>query len=152
MSGYYGFWIWAWLLIGYQLIWEPRRFARQLGKRIQFTHHVSSAWVLLLWAGYPVCWGISEGGNVISPDSEFIFYGVLDCCLIPITAAFFLTLHWAVQPDFLGLRIRTYDDPWMNSRAGTGDKHIERNGNDTVASGAQNADMASAQDRAAAEP
>lgn len=27
---------------------------------------------------YPVSWGLSEGGNVIQPDSEGVFYGVLD--------------------------------------------------------------------------
>lgn len=60
---------------------------------------------------YPVCWGISEGGNVISPASEFIFYGILDCCLIPITSAFFLAAHWRIDPARLGLYMRTYDDP-----------------------------------------
>ena len=60
---------------------------------------------------YPACWGISEGGNVIAPDSEFIFYGILDCCLIPITSFFFLASHWRINPAGLGLYIRTYDDP-----------------------------------------
>lgn len=27
---------------------------------------------------YPVSWGLSEGGNVIQPDSETVFYGILD--------------------------------------------------------------------------
>ena len=60
---------------------------------------------------YPVCWGVSEGGNVIPPDSEFIFYGILDCCLIPITCGVFLWLHERIDPRHLGLYIRTYDDP-----------------------------------------
>lgn len=60
---------------------------------------------------YPVCWGISEGGNLITPDSEFIFYGILDCCLIPITCAVFLALHWGVDPVLLGLYMRTFNDP-----------------------------------------
>lgn len=33
---------------------------------------------LLVWLLYPVCWGLSEGGNVITPDSEAVFYGILD--------------------------------------------------------------------------
>ena len=60
---------------------------------------------------YPVCWGVSEGGNVIPPDSEFIFYGILDCCLIPITCGVFLWLHAGIDPSYLGLYIRTYKDP-----------------------------------------
>lgn len=40
---------------------------------------------------YPVCWGLSEGGNVIQPDSEGVFYGVLDLVvfwLIPLALIF----------------------------------------------------------------
>ena len=32
----------------------------------------------LVWILYPVAWGLSEGGNVIQPDSEAVFYGILD--------------------------------------------------------------------------
>lgn len=33
---------------------------------------------LLVWLLYPIAWGLSEGGNVIQPDSEAVFYGILD--------------------------------------------------------------------------
>lgn len=66
---------------------------------------------------YPACWGVSEGANVISPDSEFIFYGVLDCNLIPFTAFVFLGLHWRIDPARLGLTMRSYDDPIVNYRS-----------------------------------
>lgn len=110
LLGYYGFWIFAWLMLGYCLVWAPRPYARVLGRRIQRAHIVSSSWVWLLWMLYPVCWGISEGGNLISPDSEFIFYGLLDCCLIPITCMGFLALHWSIDPFTLGLEIRGFED------------------------------------------
>ncbi|EGW34822.1 uncharacterized protein SPAPADRAFT_53224 [Spathaspora passalidarum NRRL Y-27907] len=32
----------------------------------------------VVWILYPICWGLSEGGNVIQPDSEAAFYGILD--------------------------------------------------------------------------
>lgn len=64
---------------------------------------------------YPICWGVSEGGNVIPPDSEFIFYGILDCLLISITSLGFLGLHWNIDPARLGLYIRSYDDPIRNT-------------------------------------
>ena len=60
---------------------------------------------------YPVCWGISEGGNVIAPDSEFIFYGILDCLLIPLSSAFFLWSHRNIDPARLGISMRDYDGP-----------------------------------------
>lgn len=33
---------------------------------------------LIVWILYPICWGLSEGGNKIQPDSEAVFYGILD--------------------------------------------------------------------------
>lgn len=33
---------------------------------------------ILIWVLYPIAWGLSEGGNVIQPDSEAVFYGILD--------------------------------------------------------------------------
>ncbi|KGU33581.1 hypothetical protein MG7_00182 [Candida albicans P34048] len=33
---------------------------------------------VIVWILYPVAWGLSEGGNVIQPDSEAVFYGILD--------------------------------------------------------------------------
>lgn len=60
---------------------------------------------------YPICWGISEGGNVISPDSEFIFYGILDCCLIPVSSALILWGHRNIDPRRLGIYMRDYNDP-----------------------------------------
>lgn len=35
----------------------------------------------LIWILYPIAWGLSEGGNVIQPDSEHVFYGILDLIL-----------------------------------------------------------------------
>ncbi|RCK56175.1 heat shock protein [Candida viswanathii] len=32
----------------------------------------------VVWILYPICWALSEGGNVIQPDSEAVFYGILD--------------------------------------------------------------------------
>lgn len=31
-----------------------------------------------VWLWYPLCWALSEGGNVMQPDSEAVFYGILD--------------------------------------------------------------------------
>ena len=48
---------------------------------------------------------------MIAPDSEFIFYGILDCCLIPVSSALLLWGHRNVDPRRLGLYMRDYDDP-----------------------------------------
>lgn len=98
-------------MLGHRLVWAPRPYARVLGRGSHRAHIVCSSWVWFLWMLYPVCWGVSEGVNLISPDSEFIFYGLLDCCLIPITCIGFLALHWRIDPFTLGLEIREVEDP-----------------------------------------
>jgi bacteriorhodopsin len=39
---------------------------------------------MFLWLLYPIAWGVSEGGNVISPLKEMIFYGILDILAKPV--------------------------------------------------------------------
>lgn len=59
-----------------------------------------------MWSGrllYPICWGLSEGGNRITNDGESAFYGVLD---ILSQGVFALGLLWLVRRldfDQLGL-------------------------------------------------
>jgi hypothetical protein len=61
---------------------------------------------------YPIAWGVCEGGNVIAPDSEAIFYGILDLLAKPGFSALLLWGHRNIEPGRLGLRIRDYgEDP-----------------------------------------
>jgi bacteriorhodopsin len=67
---------------------------------------------LIVWICYPVAWGVCEGGNLIAPDSEAIFYGVLDLIAKPVFGALLLFGHRNIDPARLGLRIRDYgEDP-----------------------------------------
>ena len=59
---------------------------------------------------YPIAWGVCEGGNVISPDSEAIFYGILDLIAKPVFGALLLFGHRNIDPARLGLRIRDVDE------------------------------------------
>lgn len=40
--------------------------------------------LLILWTIYPVAWALCDGGNVISPTGEMVFYGVLDLLAKPV--------------------------------------------------------------------
>lgn len=82
-----------------------------MGRDVAFIHTTTAVWVWSLWMLYPVCRGMSEGGNFIAPDSEFIFYGILDCVLIPVTTALLLFRHWTIGPARLGPTMRTSDEP-----------------------------------------
>jgi hypothetical protein len=62
-----------------------------------------------LWILYPIAWGVSEGGNVIAPDSEAVFYGILDFLAKPVFGALLIWGHKDIDLARLGLNIRDYD-------------------------------------------
>jgi bacteriorhodopsin len=63
-----------------------------------------------LWILYPIAWGLCEGGNVISADSEAVFYGILDLLAKPVFGALLIWNHRNIDLARLGLHIRDYDD------------------------------------------
>lgn len=48
---------------------------------------------------YPIAWALCEGGNVISVDSEMIFYGILDLLAKPVFTVMHLFLLRNVDID-----------------------------------------------------
>jgi hypothetical protein len=40
-----------------------------------FIFSLIAGYLSFIWMLYPICWGVSDGGNVISPLKEMIFYG-----------------------------------------------------------------------------
>lgn len=110
--GYFTFGCVALLYIGWVLIFEARTHANNLGSDIGRTFLICGTWTFFLWCLYPVAFGLCEGGNVISPDSEAVFYGVLDACAKPVFGALLIWGHRGIDPARLGLHIRDYDaDP-----------------------------------------
>lgn len=51
---------------------------------IMYTLHWMIVWL------YFICWGLSEGGNKIQPDSEAVFYGVLDFSIFAVFPCYLL--------------------------------------------------------------
>jgi bacteriorhodopsin len=109
--GYFSFATAALFLIAYNLTWVGRKHANALGSNIGRTYLTVGTWTIFLWFIYPIAWGLSEGGNVIAPDSEAVFYGVLDIMAKPVFGALLLWGHRNIDPATLGLHIRDYDDP-----------------------------------------
>ncbi|EXJ85528.1 hypothetical protein A1O1_05892 [Capronia coronata CBS 617.96] len=117
--GFYTFGLTAFCFIAFSVVWEGRVYARALGADILRNYTVASAWLMIIWLVYPVAWGVSEGGNVIPPDSEAITYGVLDILTKPVFAALFLWGIRSVDLTRLGLNIR---DVTLAPGAGAGEK------------------------------
>lgn len=115
--------------------WEGRKHAKALGKDVHRVYLICGVWTLFLWMLYPVCWGLCEGGNVISPDSEAVFYGVLDFCAKPVFSIMLIIGHWNINPARMGLTIRDYSEPISDkkeSHVSNGDGEM----NEAVTSGA----------------
>ncbi|KAI5271345.1 bacteriorhodopsin [Aureobasidium subglaciale] len=109
----WGFWAFgtvAMFGIFWNLAIEGRRHAKHLGDDIYRTYTLCGCLTLLIWLCYPICWGISEGANVIPPDSEAVFYGVLDFLAKPVFSVVLLAGHWNINPGRMGLKLRDYNE------------------------------------------
>ncbi|KAF2157547.1 family A G protein-coupled receptor-like protein [Myriangium duriaei CBS 260.36] len=120
--GYYVFGCVALFYILYQLIWEARRSAGIVGQDVGRAFFMCGTLTAFLWTLYPIAWGLSEGGNVISPNGEAFFYGVLDLLAKPVFGALLIWGHRGIDPARLGLAIQDYTekDAFINSKHSNG--------------------------------
>lgn len=96
----------------YQLLGHVFLFQFRNGD-FRFGYLAGSAYISFIWMLYPICWGLSEGSNNISPTSEMVFYGVLDIMSGPV----FLLTYMV----YLG----RFDRPALGATAfGTADRGI----------------------------
>merc|ERR1712098_421221 len=94
--GFYAFGCAALLAIFYELAGSGRKHARALGSDVYRVY---------------MAWGVCEGGNVIAPDSEAVFYGILDFLAKPIFSILLILGHWSISPERMGLRISQFGQP-----------------------------------------
>lgn len=104
--GYFAFGCAAFLFVVYTLVIDGRSHARALGGSISRTYNICGVLTIFVWFLYPIAWGVAEGGNVIHPDSEAIFYGILDLIAKPVFTFLLLWGHQTIDPGALGLSIR----------------------------------------------
>lgn len=122
----------------YALLFEGRRQAQILGPDISRAFLITGSILLLTWVLYPIAWACSEGGNVIAPDSEAIFYGILDIISKIIFSAVLLWFHRSIDPRRLGLAIREYEeDPTVTGSVGS-EKKRHREADDRLLNGQGN--------------
>jgi bacteriorhodopsin len=98
------------LYVVYTLLIPARRHASALGGDVSRAYNICGIWLLGLWLLYPIAWGVCEGGNVIAPDSEAVFYGVLDILSKTGFGIILLWSHRNIDPAILGLRMRGYEE------------------------------------------
>lgn len=131
--------------IFYNLAIHGRKSASHLGSDVVRTYTICGVLTLLIWMLYPIAWGLSEGGNIIAPDSEAVFYGVLDLIAKPVFSIVLIFGHWNIHPARMGLVLRDYDSEpnYFGSHGGGvhGEKSALGNGhnNDAVVDGQESA-------------
>lgn len=108
--GYFVFGCAALFYIVYVLAFEARKHAAAMGKDVGRAFLYCGSLTTFLWILYPIAWGLCEGGNVISPDSEAVFYGILDLLAKPVFGALLIWGHRGIDPARLGLHIHDYDE------------------------------------------
>ena len=116
--GFFSFGCTGLFYILYELIIPSRRQAAALGEGPRKAYMSCGILLSFLWILYPVAWGLSEGGNVIHPDSEAIFYGILDIFAKPVWGALLLWGHRGITPQQLGLHIRDVGEPLSEKHRG----------------------------------
>ncbi|KAK9447834.1 uncharacterized protein V1518DRAFT_420551 [Limtongia smithiae] len=108
--GYWTIGVAAWCLVVYQLVWVSMRSLNELTSvtvepKIRTWYRLIIGGVVFIYSLYPICWGLSEGGNVITPTSEGVFYGVLDLIALPILNTAVLLASRKLDIEELGLGI-----------------------------------------------
>ena len=88
--------------MAWTVTWTARKHALAIGADVHRTYLICGVWTIFLWFLYPIAWGLSEGGNVIAPDSEAVFYGILDLMAKPVFGALLLWGHRGIDPGRLG--------------------------------------------------
>jgi len=96
--GYYTMGVFALLYIFSHLVFNTGRgeFPSPTGRtRGGF---IGTALILsFLWIIYPIIWALCDGGNVISPTGEMVWYGIMDLLAGPVFLAFFFWTHNGVE-------------------------------------------------------
>ena len=125
----------ALFVVAWNVVFVSRKHASALGSDVGKIFLICGVWTIFvstfsdtaskslilsqLWFLYPIAWGLSEGGNVIAPDSEAVFYGILDILAKPVFGALLLWGHRNIDPARLGMRIRDYEElPTQNEYTG----------------------------------
>ena len=103
--GYWTFGNIAFFYVVYTLLFTGRTSARILGGWAKKTYYTCGILMVFIWFLYPIAWGVCEGGNVISPDSEAIFYGILDVLAKPVFSALLIYGHTKIEFRTLGINV-----------------------------------------------
>lgn len=108
--GFYAAGCAAMLGVFYELAVVGRANAKRLGADVHRVFLICGVLTLVIWMLYPVAWGLCEGGNVITPNDEAVFYGCLDFVAKPVFSIALIYGHWNISPARMGLKIQSGEE------------------------------------------
>jgi len=108
--GYWVFGMFAFFFVVYQLAFVGLKSSRAISAEAGKVYMTCGVLTIGIWFLYPIAWGLSEGGNVIHPDGEAIFYGILDLIAKPVFGFLLIMGHRNIDPATLGLHIADAGD------------------------------------------
>ncbi|PSR80400.1 hypothetical protein PHLCEN_2v6733 [Hermanssonia centrifuga] len=108
--GFFVFGCGALFYIWYVLLWHGPRTTFAAGGAFRSGYIQAASFLSFMLLTYPICWALSEGSNVITPTSEMIWYGILDCITGPVFLLFFLFRLNSVDYSTFGFQSGKYTD------------------------------------------
>lgn len=133
--GLYAIGCFAMFYVFYMLYGPARASSHQLGSELARTYIIGASILSFLWLLYPVAWGLADGGNVISPTGEMVFYGVLDLFAKPVFALVHLFSMRGVDYSALQLHSGKYSE-FASSGGAHNSNNLEKGGAAAAAAGA----------------
>jgi bacteriorhodopsin len=103
--GLFAFAMAAEVYIWFVLLGPGRKSVSHLGGGFKRAYTISACILSFLWLLYPIAWGLADGGNVITADSEMVFYGVLDVLAKP--GFLFIHLFLLSKEDLSRLQLQS---------------------------------------------
>ncbi|KAI0061917.1 family A G protein-coupled receptor-like protein [Artomyces pyxidatus] len=116
--GYWTMGVFALLYVFFSLLWSGTRSSFHANRQGYVT---GTAYIAFLWLLYPLVWALCEGGNVIGPTGEMVWYGLLDLLSGPVFLFVCLAGLRNVEYGSLGLQSgKTSDYAGSGLAAGAG--------------------------------
>lgn len=94
----------------YVLLWHAPSTQFANGGIVRRGYYLAAGYLAFMLITYPICWACAEGANVITVDSEMIWYGILDCLTAPIYLAIILWQVRSVDYNAFGFHSGKYVD------------------------------------------
>lgn len=83
----------AFLVVVWHLALNGRNAVQPRSQNVASFYTAIAVYTLVVWAAYPIIWGVADGGRHLSVNKEIIAYAVLDVLAKPVFGLWLLLTH-----------------------------------------------------------